>query len=117
MSALRLLELFKTSGTDFALVIDEHGGLQGVVTTHDVLEAIVGDISRASAPRAFQRADGSWLVDGLLAVDEFIEIFHIGKLPGEERGAYHTLGGFGWRSWDISPRWATVSSGIDWASK
>ncbi len=94
MSALRLLELFKTSGTDVALVIDEHGGLQGVVTTHDVLEAIVGDISRASAPRAFQRADGSWLVDGLLAVDEFREIFHIGKLPGEERGAYHTLGGF-----------------------
>ena len=94
MSALCLLELFKKSGTHVALVIDEHGGLKGLVTTHDVLEAIVGDIARAGAPQAFQRGDGSWLIDGLLPMDEFRELVGIRQLPEEEKDAYHTLGGF-----------------------
>lgn len=94
MSALRLLELFKKSGTHVALVIDEHGGLKGLVTTHDLLETVVGDIARAGAPQAFQRADGSWLIDGLLPMDEFRELVGIRQLPEKEKDAYHTLGGF-----------------------
>jgi putative hemolysin len=95
--ALRALELFKESGTAIALVVDEYGSIQGLVTLQDILEAIVGDIpsiDEAVEPQAVQRDDGSWLIDGMLPVDEFKEMFRLGHLPGEDRGDYQTLGGF-----------------------
>jgi putative hemolysin len=97
MRALRVLELFKQSGTPIALVIDEYGHIQGLVTLNDILEAIVGDIptvDELSEPQAVQREDGSWLLDGMLPVDEFKEIFALNKLPGEESEEFQTLGGF-----------------------
>ena len=74
MRALKVLELFKQSRTHIALVIDEYGGIQGLVTPNDILEAIVGDLpvaGEADEPLAVQREDGSWLLDGWLPVDEF----------------------------------------------
>jgi putative hemolysin len=97
MRALTVLESFKQSGTHIALVIDEYGGIQGLVTPSDILEAIVGDIPSAGEhrePQAVQREDGSWLLDGMLSVDEFKELFHLSTLPGEEQGVYQTLAGF-----------------------
>lgn len=97
LRALQVLELFKQSATHSALVIDEYGGLQGLVTLHDILEAIVGEIRIAgepAEPQVVQREDGSWLLDGMLPMDEFRELFHLRKLPGEEEGVYQTLGGF-----------------------
>lgn len=97
MPALSVLEAFKQSGTQMALVIDEYGSLQGVVTLTDILEAIVGDIPSPEdqdQPMAVQRADGSWLVDGMLPVDEFKEILHIEALPSEDQGLYQTVAGF-----------------------
>jgi len=97
MRALAVLELFKQSGLHMALVVDEYGDLQGLVTLHDILEAVVGNLPAAGEavePRAVQRADGSWLLDGLLPVDELKERCNLGSLPGEEQGAYQTLGGF-----------------------
>jgi magnesium and cobalt exporter, CNNM family len=97
MRALRTLELFKQSGTHIALVIDEYGGIQGLVTPSDILEAIVGDLPAAGEevePLAVQRADGSWLLDGMLPVDEFKDLFDLGELPGEDQGIYQTLAGF-----------------------
>jgi putative hemolysin len=94
---LRVLELFKQSGTHIALVIDEYGGIQGLVTPSDILEAIVGDLPVAGEqfePLAVQREDGSWLLDGMLSVDEFKELFDLGHLPGEDQGVYQTLAGF-----------------------
>jgi len=92
MPASKLLELFKTSApTHMALVIDEYGSLAGLVTMNDILEEIVGDVESAE-PEAVQRQDGSWLLDGMLLVDEFKELFGISKLPNE--GDYQTLGGF-----------------------
>ncbi len=91
MTASKLLELFKTSPTHMALVIDEYGSLAGLVTMNDILEEIVGDVEPAE-PEAVQRQDGSWLLDGMLPVDDFKELFGISKLPGE--GDYQTLGGF-----------------------
>jgi putative hemolysin len=76
-----------------ALVIDEYGGTQGLITLHDILEAIVGEVE-VTEPQAVQRQDGSWLLDGALAVEEFKEIFDLGPLPEEERDYYQTLGGF-----------------------
>ncbi len=94
---LRILELFKQSGTHIAIVVDEYGVIQGLVTLNDILEEIVGDIpsvDELDEPQAVQRDDGSWLVDGMLSVEEFFELFEIPELPKEQRGNYHTMGGF-----------------------
>jgi putative hemolysin len=94
---LKILELFKQSGTHIAIVVDEYGVIQGLVTLNDILEEIVGDIPSIDAldePQAVQREDGSWLVDGMLSVEEFFELFEMQELPREQRGNYHTMGGF-----------------------
>ncbi len=94
---LKILELFKQSGTHFAIVVDEYGVIQGLVTLNDILEEIVGDIpsiDELDEPQAVQREDGSWLVDGMLPVEEFFELFEIEELPSSQRGNYHTMGGF-----------------------
>ena len=91
MFAARALEVFKEKGTELLLVIDEFGGLQGLLTVNDVLEEIVGQIEMEE-PQATQRQDGSWLLDGMLEVDEFKEIFKVKALPHEDE--YETLSGF-----------------------
>ena len=96
-SALQVLEVFKSSATHMALIVNEYGSIEGLVTTNDILEAIVGDILPANPQfesYATQREDGSWLLDGALPIDEFKEIFKSAKLPGEERADYQTLAGF-----------------------
>ena len=98
LSALDVLELFKEQGKHIALVTDEYGGIEGMVTHNDILEDIVGNIPTAgepsAEPQAQQREDGSWLVDGLLDIDTLKEIFEIEQLPDEEDRGYHTVGGF-----------------------
>jgi putative hemolysin len=94
---LKVLEMFKESGTHMAMIIDEYGTVEGLVTLTDILEAIVGDLpslDERDEPKVVQREDGSWLVDGLLPVDELKEMFRIKALPQEEAGHYQTLGGF-----------------------
>ncbi|MCC6298943.1 MAG: HlyC/CorC family transporter [Anaerolineales bacterium] len=91
MFASRALEVFKEKGTELLLVIDEFGGLQGLLTINDILEEIVGQMEHEE-PQATQRQDGSWLLDGMLEVDEFKEIFKIHGLPHEDE--YETLSGF-----------------------
>ena len=91
MFASRALEIFKEKGTELLLVIDEFGGLQGLLTINDIFEEIVGQIE-LEEPQATQRQDGSWLLDGMLEVDEFKEIFKLTSLPHEDE--YETLSGF-----------------------
>jgi putative hemolysin len=91
MFASRALEVLKEKGTDMLLVIDEFGALQGLLTITDILEEIVGEME-IEEPQATQRQDGSWLLDGMLEVDEFKEIFHLPLLPHEDE--YETLSGF-----------------------
>jgi putative hemolysin len=96
-SALQVLEVFKSSRTHMALIINEYGSVEGLVTTNDILEAIVGDIlpsHQQAETYATQREDGSWLCDGGLPVDEFKHMFSISKLPGEDGADYQTLAGF-----------------------
>lgn len=97
MSALKVLELIKEAGVHEALVIDEYGGLLGMVTLYDVLKAIVGDIPGPgddTEPEAVQREDGSWLLDGLLDIVDLKEILDVDELPEEDRIGFQTLGGF-----------------------
>jgi putative hemolysin len=91
MFASRALELFKEKNTELLLVVDEFGGLQGLLTINDILEEIVGAME-FEEPQATQRQDGSWLLDGMLEVDEFKELFNFEELPHEDE--YETLSGF-----------------------
>ena len=95
--AFRLLEMFKKSQTHIALVIDEYGDVEGLVTINDFFEDLVGEVASADEPQerpAVQRPDGSWLIDGKMLVHDLKELLNLGKLPGEERGSYLTIGGF-----------------------
>ena len=86
--------MFKSSGTHFAIVLDEYGLVEGLLTLNDILEAIVGDMpdeDEVGDQRAVQRPDGSWLLDGMLSIDEFQDLFEPVNLP---EGDYETLAGF-----------------------
>jgi len=95
MLALRALEKFKQTGIQAALLVDEFGGIEGMVTIIDMMEAIVGDIpslDEIAEPPIVRREDGSYLVEGYLSVDDLKELLAVGALPDE--GDYQTLGGF-----------------------
>jgi putative hemolysin len=91
--ATEAVEAFKRSGLPLALVIDERGDIEGLVTPTDVLEALVGDLEEPRGAQVVRRGDGSWLVDGLLAAEELKERLGLRGLPNEEEGDYETVGG------------------------
>lgn len=95
-TALEVLESFQESLTHFAVIVDEFGLTQGVVTTNDILEAIVGDLPHQGVRNesAVQRDDGSWLLDARLSTVEFSNILGLKSLPPNEQGMYETLAGF-----------------------
>ncbi|HWQ45216.1 MAG TPA: hemolysin family protein [Longilinea sp.] len=96
MTAPKVLELFKGASSHVAIVIDEYGGLLGMVTLHDVFSSIVGDIPESGQEENIgivQRDDGSWLLDGLLPIDELKELIELDDLPDETRVGYQTVGG------------------------
>ena len=91
------LKNFRTSGEEIAFVIDEYGGVQGLITVQDILNALVEDLpgnTENQRSQIIERPDGSWLVDGTLSIQEFREHFSLALLAGEEEEAYHTVGGF-----------------------
>jgi putative hemolysin len=95
-TVLEVLEHLKRTREHAALVIDEFGGLHGMVTRADILEALVGEMPTHYRPaeETVRRPDGSWLLDGRLSVSEFAAVLDLRSLPEENRGAYETLGGF-----------------------
>ena len=98
LTMIELLEAFKKHRQHLALVIDEYGELQGLVTINNVMELLVGDVATVedeSQPEIVQREDGSWLVDGNIPIERFREAMKLDhKLPGEGMQAYRTLAGF-----------------------
>lgn len=119
--ALRALAMFREEDVPLALVVDEYGDIQGLVTVNDILSAVVGQMpSAASDPQTdaqspiVTRNDGSWLVDGRLSADDLRELLGVGALPDEEEHDYHSAAGmfiahfgripevgefFRWRGW------------------
>jgi len=96
-SSLQLLERIKESGSHPALVIDEYGVIKGLVSLTDIVKAIVGEIPNEDEPlemRAELQDDGSWLMDGLMSMDEFCEVMGVETLPEFDRNRYQTLAGF-----------------------
>jgi len=95
VTALRVLEAFKSSGEPMALLVDEYGELEGLVTQSDILEALVGDIpgSADADQRVVRREDGTCLIDGMVGLDELRQVLGVSHLPGEDAD-FHTLGGY-----------------------
>jgi putative hemolysin len=95
LSGMELLEHFRATSVQLVFVVDEYGEVQGVITVRDVLEAITGEFTTPSDPDtwAVQRADGSWLFDGLIPVPELKDRLDVKELPEEDRGRYNTLAG------------------------
>lgn len=94
----QLMEQFKQARTHLALVVDEYGELEGIISMNDVLETVVGDLPAIHADgeedEIIQREDGSYLVDGMISLDDFRQFFDLDEsLPGEDTGNIHTLGG------------------------
>jgi putative hemolysin len=122
--ALKLLDIFREEQQSFALVVDEYGDVSGLVTLNDLMGAVMGRIHDAAqspedemheAP-VVARDDGSYFIDGALALEELRELVGGGRLPGEEEHDFHTAAGmviahfgriphvgehFGWNGWRI----------------
>jgi putative hemolysin len=97
MPALEVLQRFRDRASNAAMVVDGLGGVQGLISLHDLMEAITGDlaVSQERSGEVVRRDDGSWLLDGALPVHEVRDVLEIDDpLPGEESGDYETLGGF-----------------------
>jgi putative hemolysin len=98
LTMIELLEAFKKHRQHLALVVDEYGELQGLVTINNVMGTLVGDVASVEdelQPEIVQREDGSWLVDGNIPIERFREAMKLDhKLPGEGMQAYRTLAGF-----------------------
>ncbi|HML90518.1 MAG TPA: hemolysin family protein [Methylomusa anaerophila] len=96
LRVFKLLEQFQQTGTHIAFVMDEFGGMIGLVTLHDILEQLIGELPQEveDTPEIVQRDENSWLLDGLLSIDEFRVLFDIGEMPGQDKEHYQTLGGF-----------------------
>jgi len=94
-SGLDLLAQFRATDAPLMLVVDEYGEINGLVTPQDVLEAVAGEFTprRQDEAWAVQREDGSWLLDGLIAIPELKDRLGLKSVPDEGRARYHTLSG------------------------
>lgn len=92
MSALRVLEHFKANPVHLAVVVDEYGGIEGLVTMDDLSDALLGELAAGDEEAFVQREDGSWLIDGRSSAGEVQERLGLLELPGDP-GDYQTLAG------------------------
>ena len=95
LSGMELIEQFRTTSARMVFVVDEYGVVQGLLTPHDLLEAITGELKPDAQTQAWatQQTDGSWVLDGLMPVGELKARLDIDELPQEDRGRYNTLAG------------------------
>jgi putative hemolysin len=120
-NALKLLEIFREEQQTVALVVDEYGDIQGLVSMNDLLGAVLGRVQATPSgeeegPLVVERDDGSWLVDGRLPADDFRELLGVQHLPGEADNDFTTVAGmviarfsriphagehFDWQGWRI----------------
>ena len=95
LSGMELLEQFRQESGRIVFVVDEYGVVQGLMTPHDLLEAITGELQPGMQSDAWatRREDGSWLLDGLMPISELKARLDIRELPEEDRGRYNTVAG------------------------
>lgn len=116
LTGMKLLEHFRESGVQLVFVVDEYGGLQGIITLQDVLVALAGEF-RPRNPEdvwAVRREDGSWLLDGLMPVLELKDRLELRLLPEEGKGQYNTLSGMIMRLMGSIPRTGDKTAWEGW---
>ena len=113
LTGMELLDNFRASGVQMAFVIDEYGEMLGIVTLQDLIEAITGEFQPRDPDTswAMQRADGTWLLDGLIPLPELKDRLALDAVPEEERGRYHTLSGM--IMW-LTGRLPKVTDTVNW---
>ena len=100
LETLELLKEFKENQeyVHMALVVDEFGSVEGLITLNDLLKGIVGDIpgiDEDDEPKATVRDDGTWLIDGRFGIENIKELFDIDEsFPDEEEDGFTTIAGF-----------------------
>lgn len=118
LTLIELLRIFREQNADFAFVVNEFGVTEGIVTLSDLFETVAGDMMpgamNPNQALAVQRDDGSWLLDGLLPMDEMREKLGIADLPDEAQGRYHTVGGFVVTSLGRIPKRTEKFTANDW---
>jgi putative hemolysin len=116
MSLMKLLEQFKRTHLPVALVVDEYGAVEGLVSLTDVISAIVGELPSdpGEEPSIVRRDDGSWLMDGGLELETVARTLGVDTLlPDEGRRHFHTLGGLAMRALGRVPRTGDVFEHVD----
>ncbi|TKB25473.1 HlyC/CorC family transporter [Desulfopila sp. IMCC35006] len=116
LNGMKLLEQFRESGVQMVFVVDEYGEMLGLITLQDVLEALTGEFKSRDPEDvwAVQREDGSWLLDGLIPIQELKDRLDLRSLPEEQKGRYHTLSGMiMWLIGDL-PRTSDVAEWEGW---
>jgi putative hemolysin len=94
---LSVVEQMRHQRSPIAVVVDEYGGVEGVITFNDVISDVVGEVddpTQTNLRGAVQRADGSWLLDGVFPAHEVIQLLPLEDLPGEAESRFETIGGF-----------------------
>ena len=116
LTGMELLHQFRASDSHIIFVVDEYGEVQGIVSLHDMLEALAGEFPSGSSeqPWAFQREDGSWLLDGLIPLHELKGRLELKTLPDDHKARYHTLSGLIMRLLDRVPRIGDTATWEGW---
>jgi putative hemolysin len=118
LNLIDLLRTFRAQRANFALVVSEFGLTEGIVTLDDLMYSLVGEmapgVDDSEDSLAVRRPDGSWLLDGLLPIDEMKDKLEIRRVPQESLGNYHTVGGFVLASLGRIPRKAECFVWAEW---
>lgn len=116
LTGLELLAQMRTSGVQMVFLIDEYGEVQGLVTLQDVLEVLTGEFAPQDGDEAWAiaRADGSWLLDGLIPIPELKDRLALQSVPDEAKHVYHTLSGLVLHLLGQMPRTGDIAYWEDW---
>lgn len=119
LSGMSLLEQFRGKSGRLVFVVDEYGVVQGLLTPRDLLEAITGELQPLQVADAWATAqeDGSWLLDGLMPINELKARLDIKQINGEERGLFNTLGGFILAELGYLPKVGDILNTENWTFK
>ncbi|WP_410498448.1 hemolysin family protein [Chitinibacter sp. S2-10] len=117
LTGLELLEQMRSSGVEMVFLVDEYGEVQGLVTLQDVLEVLTGEFTPQNIEDAWavQRADGSWLLDGLIPIPELKDKLDLSTVPDEDKNSYHTLSGMVMLLLGRMPRTGDITQWENWS--